>query len=114
MLFRSNRGVASTENFRVRGPAASIVMQGDVDLAQETEKLRVRITPQLTDSVAIAGALVGWPIAGAAAYLAQKVLKDPFGQLVSYEYDVTGKWSDPTIKRVPRPVPAPAPMTGGE
>ena len=109
-----NRGVASTENFRVRGPAASIVMQGDVDLAQETEKLRVRITPQLTDSVAIAGALVGGPIAGAAAYLAQKVLKDPFGQLVSYEYDVTGKWSDPTIKRVPRPVPAPAPMTGGE
>jgi len=109
-----NRGIASTENFRVRGPAASIVMRGDVDLAQETEKLRVRITPQLTDSVAIAGALVGGPIVGAAAYLAQKVLKDPFGQAASFEYEVTGKWSDPTIKRVPRPAPAPAPATGGE
>jgi uncharacterized protein YhdP len=107
-----DRGNASTENFRVRGPAASIVMRGEVDLAQETQNLRVRITPQLTESVAIAGALVGGPIVGAAAYLAQKVLKDPFGQLASFEYDVTGKWSEPTVKRVPRPAPAPA--TGGE
>jgi len=111
---RIDRGNASTENFRVRGPAASIVMRGEVDLAQETQNLRVRITPQLTESVAIAGALIGGPIVGAAAYLAQKVLKDPFGQAASFEYDVTGKWSEPTVKRVPRPVPAPTPMTGGE
>jgi uncharacterized protein YhdP len=109
-----DRGNASTENFRVRGPAASIVMRGEVDLAQETQNLRVRITPQLTESVAIAGALIGGPIVGAAAYLAQKVLKDPFGQAASFEYDVTGKWSEPTVKRVPRPAPAPAPVTGGE
>jgi uncharacterized protein (TIGR02099 family) len=109
-----DRGSASTENFRVRGPAANIVMRGEVDLAQETQNLRVRITPQLTESVAIAGALVGGPIAGVAAYLAQKALKDPFGQLASFEYDVTGKWSEPTVKRVPRPAPAPAPVTGFE
>jgi len=109
-----DRGSARTENFRVRGPAANIVMRGEVDLAKETQNLRVRITPQLTESVAIAGALVGGPIAGVAAYLAQKVLKDPFGQLASFEYDVTGKWSEPTVKRVPRPAPAPEPATGGE
>ena len=109
-----DHGNASTENFRVRGPAANIVMRGEVDLAQETQNLRVRIAPQLTESVAIAGALVGGPVAGVAAYLAQKVLKDPFGQLASFEYDVTGKWSEPTVKRVPRPAPAPASETGGE
>jgi uncharacterized protein YhdP len=107
-----DRGNATTENFRVRGPAANIVMRGEVDLAQETQNLRVRITPQVTDSVAVAGALVGGPIAGVAAYLAQKLLKDPFGQLVSFEYDVTGSWSEPTVKRVPRPAPAAA--TGRE
>ena len=72
----------------------------------------MRITPQVTESVAVAGALVGGPVAGVAAYLAQKLLKDPFGQLVSFEYDVTGSWSEPTVKRVPRPAPAAA--TGGE
>jgi uncharacterized protein YhdP len=89
-------------------------MRGEVDLAQETQNLRVRITPQLTESVAVAGALVGGPIAGVAAYLAQKALKDPFGQLASFEYDVTGNWSHPTVKRVPRPIPPPAPAIGAE
>ena len=96
------RGVATTENFRIQGPAARVTMSGEVDLAQETQKLRVRIVPQVTETVAIAGALFGGPIAGVAAYLAQKILKDPLGQAVAFEYDVTGTWSDPTVKRVPR------------
>ncbi len=98
-------GVAITENFRIQGPAARVTMRGDVDLAQETQKLRVRIVPQVTETVAIAGAIFGGPIAGVAAYLAQKILKDPFGQAVAFEYDVTGTWSEPTVKRVPRAVP---------
>jgi uncharacterized protein (TIGR02099 family) len=111
---RIDRGTATTENFRVRGPAASVVMSGKVNLAQETQDLRVRITPQLTESVAVAGALVGGPVAGAVAYLAQKVLKDPIGQLASFDYDVSGTWTDPAVKRVSRPVPEPAPATGSE
>jgi uncharacterized protein (TIGR02099 family) len=102
---RIERGTATTENFRVRGPSATVVMAGTVDLARETQNLRVRITPELSESVAVAGALVGGPIAGVAAYLAQKALKDPVGQLASFEYDLSGTWSEPTVKRVPRPVP---------
>ena len=40
-----NRGIATTENFRIQGPAVRIQMTGDVDLAQETQKLRVKIFP---------------------------------------------------------------------
>jgi uncharacterized protein YhdP len=108
------RGTATTEGFRVRGPAAGVVMSGTVDLAHETQNLRVRITPQLTESVAVAGALVGGPIAGVAAYLAQKALRDPFGQAAAYEYDVAGTWSEPTVKRAPRPVVEVGPQTGPE
>jgi uncharacterized protein (TIGR02099 family) len=111
---RIDNGTAATENFRVRGPAATVVMNGTVDLAHETQHLKVRITPQLTESVAVAGALVGGPVAGVAAYLAQKVLKDPFGQLATFEYEVAGNWSDPTVKRVRTPPPAPAPLTNTE
>ena len=98
-------GVATTENFRILGPAARVTMSGEVDLAQETQKLRVRIVPQVTDTVAIAGAIFGGPIAGIAAYFAQKVLKDPLGQIVAFEYDVAGTWSEPTVKRVPKAIP---------
>ena len=81
-----NRGIASTDKFRIEGPAARVFMSGEVDLARETQKLRVRISPHVSDTFSLAGALVGGPIAGLAAYLAQKVLKDPLDQMVSYEY----------------------------
>jgi uncharacterized protein (TIGR02099 family) len=99
-----NRGGATTDNLRIRGPAAHIVMSGDVDMGQETQNIRVRITPQVMETVSVAGALVGGPIAGVAAYLAQQVLRDPFGKLVTYEFGVTGSWSDPVVRRLSRPV----------
>ncbi|MBI2296054.1 MAG: TIGR02099 family protein [Betaproteobacteria bacterium] len=95
-----HRGVASTENFRIQGPSARVIMSGEVDFAQETQKLRVRITPHVSDSVSIAGALIGGPIAGVAAFVAQKVLKDPLDQLASYEYGVSGSWAEPNVTRI--------------
>lgn len=97
---RIEKGVATTESLRMRGPSARIAMSGEVDLARETQNLRVRITPHVSDSVSIAGALIGGPVAGVAAFLAQKVLKDPLDELVSYEYQVTGSWSEPTVTRI--------------
>jgi uncharacterized protein (TIGR02099 family) len=95
-------GIASTENFRLQGPSARVVMAGEVDLARETQKLRVRVMPQISDSVSIAGALLGGPVAGVAAFLAQKVLRDPLEQLISFEYNVTGNWSEPQVTKVER------------
>ena len=100
-----NRGIATTENFRLQGPSARVFMTGELDLARETQKLHVRITPSLSDSVSIAGALIGGPVAGVAAFLAQKMLKDPLDQFASYEYGVTGTWSEPLVSKVERQVP---------
>ena len=35
------------------------------------------------------------PIAGAAAFVAQKILKDPFNKIVGSEYVITGTWDKP-------------------
>jgi len=100
------RGVASTDSFRMQGPSARVVMTGEVDLARETQKLKVRVAPHLSESVAIAGALIGGPVAGVAAFVAQKLLKDPLEQLVAFEYNVTGSWADPRVAKVDRgPMP---------
>jgi uncharacterized protein (TIGR02099 family) len=98
-----NRGIAVTEGFHIQSPSARILMSGEVDLAKETQKLRVRITPGLSDSLSIAGALLGGPVAGIAAFLAQKILKDPFDQIASYEYSVTGTWAEPQVSRIGQP-----------
>jgi uncharacterized protein (TIGR02099 family) len=97
-----DRGIMHTDNLRIAGPSARVVMAGDVDLARETQKLTVRVTPHLSESVSLAGALIGGPVAGVAAFLAQKILKDPLEKLISFEYNVTGSWSDPQVAKVER------------
>jgi uncharacterized protein (TIGR02099 family) len=96
------QGVASTDNLRITGPAARINMNGQVDLARETQKLRVKVSPHLSDTFSVAGALIGGPVAGIAAFVAQKLLKDPLGEITSYEYDVAGTWTAPQVNKVAR------------
>jgi uncharacterized protein YhdP len=98
-----SRGVASTDNLRIQGPSARVVMHGVVDLAHETQSLRVRVTPHLSDGVSIAGALIGGPVAGVAAFLAQKLLKDPLDQIAGFDYGITGTWTDPQVAKLERP-----------
>jgi len=95
-------GVAHTEDFMMDGSAARVGMRGQVDLAAETQNLIVRVTPLLSESIALVGAIVN-PAVGLAAYLAQKALKDPFSEFASFEYSVTGTWADPVVARINKP-----------
>ena len=68
----------------------------------------MRVLPALSASVS-AGAAVLFlanPIVGAAVgagtLLAQKFLDNPIEQMFSYDYRVTGSWSDPQVERVGR------------
>jgi uncharacterized protein YhdP len=99
-------GLMKVEEFRMRGSAAEVEMSGQVNLPQETQDLRVRVVPSLGSSAAGAVALVN-PLAGAAALIAQWVLKNPLGQIFAYEYHVSGGWADPRVERVNKPPAAP-------
>jgi uncharacterized protein YhdP len=44
--------------------------------------------------------LIGGPVAGVAAWVAQKLLKDPFDLMTSYEYKITGTWKDPQVAKL--------------
>jgi uncharacterized protein YhdP len=98
-----DRGVASTDKFLIVGPAAKVLMGGSVDLARETQKLELKVSPQVSEGVAIATGLLGGPIAALATFVAQKLLKDPFGDLVAFRYSVTGSWADPVVTRIDVP-----------
>ncbi|WP_035055292.1 YhdP family protein [Andreprevotia chitinilytica] len=92
-------GVARTDNLVIAGPAAQVLFRGDANFVAGTQNLRVRIVPVVGDSVAVAATIVN-PIAGVAAFLLQRILKDPLGQLVAYEYDISGTMRDPQITPV--------------
>jgi len=103
------QGVMTTHDFKMHGAAADVAMSGDTDLGRETQDLTVRVVPGLGDSASTVIGLVN-PLAGVASAIAQRILKNPLGQIFSYDYKITGTWSDPKVEKL-RP-PAPAPATG--
>jgi uncharacterized protein (TIGR02099 family) len=100
---RIARGVIYSDDFRMRGPAAKVNMSGLADLNQESVQLRVKVIPKLSEGVAVAGALIGGPLAGLGALAAQKLLRDPFEEAISREYMVTGPWQTPDVKKLTKP-----------
>src|SRR5688572_26002643 len=105
-------GVMRLKEFRMRGSAADVEMKGETDLARETQNLQVRVVPSLAlgDTAALGLGFVN-PVAGVAALLAQRILKNPLGQIFSFDYDVSGTWSDPKVAKIELP-PQPQITTG--
>lgn len=104
-----NNGIMRSDNFEMSGPAADVQMQGSTNLKEETQDLNVKVMPKISDSVSLA-ALAGGPLAGAVAFLAQKVLKDPLNKIISTEYQIVGTWDEP--EEVKKPAKAAQQQTG--
>lgn len=94
-----NRGLMKTEELNIRGPAARVLLAGQVNLIEETQDLTVRVQPAVGESIAV-GAMIVNPVAGAVAWAAQKVLGDPLDRVFAFEYAVSGPWSDPKVERI--------------
>lgn len=105
------RGVASTENLQMKGVNAAVLMDGRVDLAHETQALRVLVVPEIDAGTAALAATLINPAIGIGAFLAQLVLKGPLAQATTREFRISGSWDNPDIQPVQEPalgaVPAP-------
>lgn len=111
------RGILLTQDFEITGPSAFVSMAGELSLPLETQSLTVKVVPEVGESVAIAATLLGTPVMGLTTLLLQKLLQNPLGKVVSYEYLVTGSWDNPAVTRIgaapatrqaPAVAPAPA------
>ena len=93
------KGIMRTSGpLRIKAPAAQIEMEGDVDLKNETQDMRVVVRPELGTVAAVGVALIN-PVAGAATLLAGSVLQNPLNRLFSYNYHVTGTRSEPLVDK---------------
>ena len=93
------KGVMRTDQLEIAGPAARVVMRGEVDLKRETQRLNVNVLPEVGDTAALGVAIVN-PAAGAATWLASKLLKNPLGNVFGYAYRITGTWDDPKVEKL--------------
>jgi len=93
-------GVLRTTDFHMEGPSAKVSMDGQVDLVNETQDLHARVEPSVGNSISSIVAVVVNPIWGLGAFILDKILKNPLGQALTFEYRVTGTWEKPIPDRL--------------
>ncbi|MCC2971714.1 YhdP family protein [Massilia sp. IC2-476] len=102
------RGVLRTDNLKMHGVAATILMDGTADIANETTNLRVVVIPEfnLGTGPLVYGLAVN-PIIGIGSYLAQLFLRAPVMKALTYQMRISGPWKSPTIVKIDNPPPPP-------
>jgi uncharacterized protein (TIGR02099 family) len=102
-------GVARTNNFRMRGLQAAVLMEGSADLDRETQDLRVLVVPEINAGTASLAYAAINPAIGLGTFVAQLLLRRPLMAAGTREFHVTGTWADPKVDRVERAPGAPLP-----
>ncbi|MFT4191095.1 MAG: AsmA-like C-terminal region-containing protein, partial [Comamonas sp.] len=94
------QGVARTNNLQMKGVSAAVLMEGQADIARETQDLKVVVVPELnTGTMALIATAIN-PAVGLGTFLAQWVLHKPLLQSLTRTFHIQGTWADPRIERV--------------
>jgi len=94
------QGQAHLDEVLIEGPAAKVSVTGRTDLTSQQLDQRVIVEPRLGSSVALASAVAGGPVVGAAVYLVDRATGNTIDRLGRYEYRLTGSWNEPEWTRL--------------
>ncbi|SFV10723.1 TIGR02099 family protein [Pseudoduganella namucuonensis] len=95
------QGIARTDNLKMHGMAATVLMEGTADIANETANLHVVVLPEVNFGTApLVYALAVNPVIGLGSYLAQLFLSQPLAKSLAYEMQVTGPWRAPVMTKL--------------
>ena len=107
------RGVVRTDNLKMHGVAATVLMDGSADIANESTNLHVVVIPEfnLGTGPLVYGLAVN-PVIGLGGFLAQMFLRAPVMKALTYHMQVTGPWKSPNIVKLDNPAAREAPPAG--
>lgn len=102
-------GIAHTNNLQMKGVSAAVLMEGQADIAKETQNIKVVVVPEINaGSASLAMAYIN-PVIGLSSFLAQLILRKPLIEAATFELLVDGTWLDPRVTKVEnRATPVPA------
>lgn len=94
------KGIANTENFKIKAPAGVIEIRGLTNLNTRQLEQDVKVLPEIHGALPLAGAIAGGPAVGAALLLAGAVAGDKIDRMAQINYTVRGDWDNPIIERI--------------
>jgi uncharacterized protein (TIGR02099 family) len=97
---RLDKGILYTNNLQMKGVSGGALMEGSADLVNETQDLKVVITPDINAGAASLYAATINPVIGLTTYLAQLILSKSVNKAATTEFHITGKWSNPEYVKV--------------
>jgi uncharacterized protein (TIGR02099 family) len=98
-------GVITTDDYKINGPVATIVLAGSSFIIDRTWDVRAVVVPHLDASgAAIVAGLALNPLIGLGAFVTQWLLQSPLARALTAQYTVKGSWDDPKIDNAPVPV----------
>jgi uncharacterized protein (TIGR02099 family) len=101
-------GVLKTDNLKMHGVAATVLMDGTADIANESSNLHVVVIPEFNLGTGpLVYALAVNPVIGLGSFLAQLFLRAPVMKALTYQLQITGPWKAPVITRLEHDKPAP-------
>jgi uncharacterized protein (TIGR02099 family) len=96
------QGMARTNNLQMKGVNAAVLMEGQADIAKETQLLKVVVVPEIN----VAGASLIYsainPVVGLTTFLANLLLRGPLVNANTQEFLIDGSWTDPHVTKVER------------
>ncbi len=98
--FNVNKGIMSTNNSYIDGPVAYASMKGDLDLVRRLYDLDLNISPHITASLPVVATIAGGPIAGLAAWIANKIINQSMQKIAGYSYKISGPWDQPVVQQL--------------
>ena len=111
------QGIARTNNLQMKGVNAAVLMEGQANIAQETQSLKVVVIPEINvGSASLIYSAIN-PVIGLTTFLANVLLRRPLMEANTQEFLIDGTWLDPRVTKVehrpdaasaPGPRPAPA------
>ncbi|KTD32437.1 transmembrane protein [Legionella moravica] len=98
--FTVKNGIMNTQDSYIDGPVAYASMKGDLDLVRRMYDLNLSISPHITASLPIVATIAGGPIAGLAAWVANKIINQSMQKITGYSYKVSGPWNQPIVQQL--------------
>ncbi|HEX5682667.1 MAG TPA: YhdP family protein [Ideonella sp.] len=95
-------GVARSNNLRIRGLQAAVLIEGQTDLKHETQDLHMVVVPEINAGTASLAYAAINPAIGLGTFLAQLFLRKPLMQAGTREFHVGGTWADPQVQPIER------------
>lgn len=86
--------------FSMKSPGVSVDIKGNLLLVEKTFDLKAKVTPALGAALPAVAGLLGLanPVTGVFVYVLAKNLPFINEDIVTYDYQITGPWADPTVK----------------